>query len=330
MCLRGAIVFPENDLSVAWNRPLLPLADQRLSTVACYVWSVWRIAVTDWIEQRVRGMSPEALSEAIFAGRILYFEGLQPMRDLIACARRCIEAAFPEHDPTSAHADLDAEDYEERCAAMRKAFFTDREALQALEAALVAAGVDGESTYRDRLVLRVSPPGASSYRRGFGTIPPHRDSWGSGLMNQINWWLPVFPITKERTLAIFPAHWTAPVKNDSRGWNWREAGRNPGVALLPTAQSELDRSGEIRVVVEPGTLVAFSAAHLHASVKNTTNAARFSCESRTVSIDEFRSGNGAPDIDGGDVQPVLEWFVRLGDGEPLTSRADLPDTHSRQ
>ncbi len=329
MCLPGVIVFPENDLSVAWNRPRLPLAGQILSTVTCYAWSVWRIAVTDWIERRVKGMSPEALSDAIFAGRILYFEGLQPMQDLIACARRCIDATFPGHDPVSAHTQLDQKSYEERCAAMRKAFITDRKALRALEASLTAAGVDGHATYRDRLVLRVSPPGALGYRRGFGTVPPHRDSWGSGLMNQINWWLPVYPITKERTLAIFPAHWKDPVKNDSRGWNWREAGKNPGVALLPTAQSDLDRSGEIRVVVEPGTLVAFSAAHLHASVKNTTNAARFSCESRTVNIDELRSGNGAPDIDGGGVQPALEWFVRLGDGEALTPRADLPDTLSR-
>ena len=167
-------------------------------------------------------------------------------------------------------------------------------------------------------MVRVSPPDATGYSRGFGTVPPHRDSWGSGFLSQINWWLPVYPVTEDRTLTIFPAHWNKKIKNDSDGWDWRRAGKNADVPLLPTAQAAPDRTSEIRLAVEPGTLVAFSAAHLHASVSNSTTFARFSCEIRTLSLDDLRHGRGAPNIDGGVVTPAFNWFRRFGDGEKLS------------
>ena len=276
-----------------------------------------------WLERRSLGATHKELSEAIFAGRILCFEGLEPVRDLVAVARRYARSAFPNIDPVTAHQSFGKEEYAARYDGLRQSFLNDEQANGLAEAALAAAGVDQETSYRDALVVRVSPPDMAGYRRGYGTVPPHRDSWGSGIMCQINWWLPVFPVTRERTLAIFPAHWTKRIENDSDGWNWRRAGKDPDVPLLPTAGPQPDRSGEIRLVVEPGTLVAFSAAHLHASVANTTHHARFSCEIRTFSHDDLRLERGAPNIDGGSVSPAFSWFRRLGDGAKL-SRAPAP------
>jgi len=270
-----------------------------------------------WLERRTVDAMPEELSEAIFAGRILCFERLAPVLDLVAAARRCAKAAFPNEDPVTAHCSMDAQDYAARYEKMRRSFLNDDEANSAVEAALKAAGGASQVSYRDALVVRVSPPDAADYSRGFGTVPPHRDSWGSGFLSQINWWLPVYPVTEDRTLAIFPAHWSKKIKNDSDGWDWRKAGKDADVPLLPTASGNIDRTGEIRLLVEPGTLVAFSAAHLHASVSNSTIFARFSCEIRTLSLDDLQQGRGAPNIDGGAVTPAFNWFRRLGDGEKL-------------
>lgn len=275
--------------------------------------------MTEWLESRVEGLTPEELSQAIFAGRILQFEDLAPMEDLVAAARRCIEDAFADIDPLTAHQHLETKDYAARYAAIRKAFLADTQASRALEAALVAAGADPHTTYRDRPILRVSPPDTRDYRPGYGAIPAHRDTWGSGISCQINWWLPVYPVTAERTLAIFPAHWSKKIENDSEGWDWHRAGKDPETPLLPTALAELDRSGEIRLVPEPGTLVAFSGAHLHASVPNSTPLARFSCETRTVSAADLRAGRGAPNIDGAPVEPAFSWFSGFNGGESLAS-----------
>lgn len=274
--------------------------------------------MSDWIDRHSKGLSPVALSKAIFDGRILYFENLAPVDDVIAIARRCIEHAFPGLDPLTAHQHIDRAAYEACYGAARAAFLDDNGARQAIEAALTDAGIDSGVTCRDRSILRVSPPDTPDCAKGFGTVPPHRDSWGSGLSCQINWWLPVYPVTAERTLALFPAHWAMPIANDSEGWNWRRAGREPGIPLLPTAQDEPDRTGEVRLLADPGTLIAFSAAHLHASVPNTTEEARFSCETRTVSIDDLRRGAGVPMIDGAPKAPALQWFRRLGGRRPLS------------
>ena len=274
--------------------------------------------VSDWIVRHKAGLTAEALSDAIFAGQIVVFEDLPAIQDLIAAGRGLTERVFATTDPVAAHLEMSADDYQARYLELRRAFSQDATIRDAFEAALQVAGVDGQATYCDRFVLRISPPEMKGHRRGFGLVPPHRDSWGAGLSCQINWWLPLYPITRDRTLAIYPVHWTTPIANDADGWDWRQAGRVPEVPLLPTAKTLPDRSGEIRLVVDPGMLVAFSAAHLHATVPNTTSEARISAETRTVALADLTSGRGAPDIDGGDVPPALDWFRQLGGGDRLS------------
>jgi hypothetical protein len=46
--------------------------------------------------------------------------------------------------------------------------------------------------------------------RGF-----HRDTWGTNLYAQVNWWAPVYPITAGRTVALYPTLWSRPVANTS-------------------------------------------------------------------------------------------------------------------
>ena len=273
--------------------------------------------MSDFIERRANGMSHEELSEAVFDGRVVCFEQLSPVQALIAEARCIVTASFDDPEPLTAHQRLSQSAYETCYAAARREFQQNAKVARGMEAALAAAGLEISRCYRDRFVLRVSPPEAQYYQRGFGAIPPHRDSWGSGISSQINWWMPVYPLTADNTMAIFPAHWTKPIENDSDGWDWTRAGKDPEVPLLPTAKGMPDRSGEIRLDIEPGTLVAFSGAHLHASVPNTTAYARFSCETRTVSVRDLAVNRGAPSIDGADVPPAYAWFRRFGDGELL-------------
>lgn len=60
-------------------------------------------------------------------------------------------------------------------------------------------------------------------------LPIHRDTWGSGVQQQLNWWLPIYPVQEGRTLQLFPAHFAVPVENTSATWNvkefvkWRDA-----------------------------------------------------------------------------------------------------------
>ena len=49
---------------------------------------------------------------------------------------------------------------------------------------------------------------------------PHRDTWYSAHTAQLNWWLPVYSIVSERSMAFHPAHWSKGVKNGSSEFNY--------------------------------------------------------------------------------------------------------------
>ena len=66
-----------------------------------------------------------------------------------------------------------------------------------------------------------------------------------------------------------------------------------------------------------GTLAAFSAAHLHAGVLNTTRLTRFSVETRTVNLHDLLAKRGAPNVDGLGERPGYQWFHRVTDGMSL-------------
>ena len=54
---------------------------------------------------------------------------------------------------------------------------------------------------------------------------------------------------------------------------------------------------ELIVVPPPGAVMLFSGAQLHASIPNTSGAARFSVDFRTVDVADLLAGRGAPLVD---------------------------------
>lgn len=275
----------------------------------------------DWIEYSGNGFEPDVLAEKIFSGRILVFDGLPAMAQLVEKTRELLNSAFDGLSPTSAFDTLGAENYRARMKRARSRFLKNEEIGGLYRRALIAAGADPKTTYIDKLSLRSAPPFDAPYAPGFGTLPPHRDSWGAGLDCQINWWLPFYEITAERTMAIFPHYWDRPIANDSAGWDWQRAMKEPGYPKLPTAQEPVDWSEAITLVVPPGALVAFSASHLHATVPNTTRQARISSDTRTVDLAHLQQARGAPNVDRGAIAASLDWFRHIETGQALSQSA---------
>lgn len=77
----------------------------------------------------------------------------------------------------------------------------------------------------------------------------------------------------------------------------------------------------LRVVVDPGDVVVFSAAHLHRSVPNRTARHRFSTEVRTLHLPDVIRSVGAPDVDGSSGKPKLQWFWSMANG-PVDKASD--------
>ena len=259
---------------------------------------------------------------SVYGGDLLVFEKVPPMVDLCAYADALIREAVETDDPVRAQFGLERDEYLSRVEALQRRFRKDGTAKELFFAALGHVGVDLRRTYWDWLYLRVSPHGDEHAGRRTAGLGFHRDTWSSNVYAQTNWWAPIYPITAGRTVAFYPAYREETLKNTSRGWDLEEirAGRSDA-PVVPGPTETVDPASELRPVVEPGDLLCFSGAHLHASVPNTTGVARFSVEVRTVDAGDVADGRGAPNVDGEAPRAAVGWFRHVDDGTPLPASA---------
>jgi hypothetical protein len=266
-------------------------------------------------------LDDERRRELIYDGELLVFEGVEPMAELCGFADALIREELDTRNPVKAQFERHQDDYLARIGALQKRFREHPEARRLFLAALERAGVDLERTCWDWLYLRVLPSGEEYASGRAAKLGLHRDTWSSNVYAQTNWWAPIYEITPARGLAFYPNYWMGPLKNTSAGWDLDEirARRRAGepVALVPEPDEPVDTRSEMRLAPEPGTLLCFSGAHLHASVPNTTGAARFSIEVRTVDSGDAAQNRGAPNVDGAAPRVALNWFHRVRDGVPL-------------
>ncbi|MGF1470605.1 MAG: hypothetical protein ACFB50_02545 [Rubrobacteraceae bacterium] len=233
-----------------------------------------------------------------------------------------IREALGTSDPVRAQFELAAEDYAERIGGLQKRYPKNGLVKSLFREALERVGVEIDRTYWDLLRLRAFPHSEGPPENGLGRLGVHRDTWSSNIYAQTNWWAPVYQITAGRTIAFYPAYWSQPIENTSASWSLGKvrAARRAGdssVPVVPGLAEDLDPATEVRVVIEPGDLLCFSGAHLHAGVPNSTGLARFSIETRTVDADDAAAATGAPNVDGAAAEEHPQWFSRVADGAPL-------------
>ena len=258
------------------------------------------------------------LAERAFLGERILLSGLPALDALLDHARTIAFDAF--EDPVGDEARLDGEVWKERATAARLRFMRSDEAPDLLRALFVELGFDPETTYCDRAILRFQPGRDSCRSRRLRDLPPHRDSWGSNLMTQLNWWAPVFPVEPGATMEIWPDRFDRPVANNSAEWDLEALRAARGAyPLLPEADARPEEPGE-PVLIRPGELLCFSGAHLHASRPNRTGRTRISIDLRSVDIAD---ATGAPNVDGRAPHVAYDWFHRLSDGASLASASQI-------
>jgi len=270
------------------------------------------------------GLSTAELHARVFSGEILAFQNLPGAAIISDRATAIFADVFDSVPIDDAHTVLAPSELKSALLQVRQHFARDRAVRAAYSQMLRAAGCAPETTYADRFILRANAPVADFARDTRMVLPAHRDSWGSGITAQINWWMPLNPLDVGRTMIVYPDAFARAVANDSDGWDWRSSGK-AGVPRLPSVLDPQDPAlGEPRaLIVPPTTLVAFAGAHLHATAVNRTPLPRLSTDTRTVDREVWAAGLGAPDVDHGAVPPAVSWFNALADGSALTvPRAD--------
>jgi hypothetical protein len=265
--------------------------------------------------------------EFVYRGDLLIFKDVEPMAELCSFTDELIRESLGVSDPVRAQFELDGEAYVARIGALQMQYRKHPRVKQLFRAALERVGVELRRTCWDWLHLRVLPHGEGKAGRRTARLGIHRDTWSSNVYAQSNWWAPIYPITSGRTIVFYPGYWSRPVENTSGDWELEEirtqqrgqATPKKPVPVVPEPVGPVDPASELRVVVEPGDLLCFSGAHLHAGAPNMTGVARFSIEVRTVDTHDVADGRGAPNVDGSAPRVASDWFRHVVDDTPLSA-----------
>jgi hypothetical protein len=263
----------------------------------------------------------------LFEGGIVVLSPRSETRALIEHARAMVEKAFAPHDPLTVHQALPVERCVEILADLKPRFIHHPRSKRLIRNLLDSVGCDPEETYFDVPRLRTAMPKdylASGIAYAFH---PHRDTWYSAPLAQLNWWLPVYDLAPDNCLAFHPAYFDRPLANSSRTYNyyrWNAESR-PNAAkhvgkdtrVQPVPEEPVARASECRPICPPGGILLFSGAHLHETVPNTSQTVRYSIDFRTVSAADLGARRGARNVDSECTGTTLRDFLRVSDLEHL-------------
>lgn len=259
----------------------------------------------------------------LYEGHLFVYAANEATRELNQVARDLCEEAFAPWHPVEAQHHMPVETYVETLKELKPAFIHHPRSKDAIRRILGFMGCDLDKTFFDVPRLRT----ATSHEyltSGLGYVfKPHRDTWYSPPMCQLNWWLPVYPIASENAMAFHMHYWDRPIANSSNLFNyhvWNQTGRKEATELIKKdtrVQSEalepVELDPQLRVVTEPDGLLIFSAAHLHSTVPNSSGKTRISVDFRTVHLDELAIKGGAPNVDSACTGTTIHDYLRARD-----------------
>lgn len=266
----------------------------------------------------------------LYAGDIFIFSSTEGTRALINLARQMLEEAFAPCDPRTIHERKTPEEVVAILGKLKPAFIHHPECKRIIPQIMLEHGVDPESLYFDVPRMRSAYPSHFLSSGIAYAFHPHRDTWYSAPMCQLNWWLPVYPIEPDNAMGFYPRYFGEAVKNNSEIYNyyeWNTKHRATAVQHVksdtreqPKARQELEPV-TVRFLPPPGGIIIFSGAQLHETVPNSTNVARYSVDFRTVHYDDVVAHRGAPNIDSRCTGTTMRDYLRASDLAHLPEEA---------
>ena len=268
-------------------------------------------------------MDDDARRKSLYEGQLFVYTASPSAMELVRFARELVEDAFSGQDPELAQHHMPVEQYAALLADLKPKFIHHPRSKECLQGILRELGCDLSKTYFDVPRMRTST--SENYlTSGIAyAFHPHRDTWYSAPMCQINWWLPIYPIRPDNAMAFHPRYFREGVPNDSDRFNYYEWNANQrrnaaqhvksDTRWQPHASVPLELEPDIRLLPEVGGMILFSAAHMHSTVSNSTGRTRFSIDFRTVHLDDVEGFRGAPNVDSDCTGTSMGDYLRASD-----------------
>jgi hypothetical protein len=259
---------------------------------------------------------------ALYDGDIFVYSPSDAAAKLCALAEQLINEAFAPHDPRRIDRHLGMEDCAAILAKLKPAFIHHPECKRLLPEIICSVGGDPEAVYFDVPRLRSAYPTTYLTSGIAYAFHPHRDTWYSAPMCQINWWLPIFEITPQNCLAFYPKYFHRAIRNNSQIYNYGEWNRRSRIEAAKHVKSDTREQPKpqeavdtdlVKVICPPGGLILFSGAHLHETVPNTSGIARYSIDFRTIHYGDAVAHLGAANMDSRCTGTTMSDYLRCSD-----------------
>lgn len=272
--------------------------------------------------------------QELYQGQLFVYSPSPSSIALSAFAREMIQEAFGSLDPLKAQYSMPVEKYVDILADLKPKFIHHPKSKQFIQRILTEFGCDLNKTYFDVPRLRTATSDEYLTTGIAYAFHPHRDTWYSAPFCQLNWWLPVYEIQSENSLAFHPRYWTQPLRNGSDRYNyyqWNKDSRKNAAKHIktdtrdqPRPEEPVELDPQTRIVCKVGGIILFSGSQLHSTVPNTAGRARFSIDFRTVHLDDVIAKAGAPNIDSACTGTTLRDFICAADFSRLPEELVLP------
>ena len=268
-------------------------------------------------------LSDDMRRTQLYDGQLFVYSATDSSRALVSLARRLINEAFEGLDPETAQHHMSVEQYAAVLAELKPKFIHHPECKTLLPQILKDVGCDLEKTYFD--VPRMRTATSDNYlTTGIAyAFHPHRDTWYSAPLCQLNWWMPIYDLESDRSMAFHPRYWSRGVRNSSATYNYADWNRTSrfnaaqhvkqDTRVQPRPEEPMELDPQLRVITPVGGLLLFSAAQMHSTVPNTTGKTRFSIDFRTVNIDDVLAFRGASNVDSDCTGTTMNHYLRGSD-----------------
>lgn len=274
-----------------------------------------------------RKISDDDRRKELYKGQLFVCSPTANSLAFVEFARELIRDAFGGLEPTTAQYEMPVEKYVNILKELKPRFIHHPQSKAFLQAILLENGCDPELTFFDVPRMRSSTSDGYLTSGIAYAFHPHRDTWYSAPMCQLNWWLPIFEVEGGNVMAFHPHYFDQPIKNGSKDYNyqqWQQTSRKEAhkhvkkdTRKQPVPEEAIELDPQIRVVTPPGGLLLFSAAHLHSSVPNTTGSTRFSIDFRTVHLDDLKTLQGAKNLDSACTGTTMKDYLKVSNLENI-------------
>jgi hypothetical protein len=266
-------------------------------------------------------VSSDDLRRQLYAGNLVILTRLQALRNFVEYTREELAWLFSPHDPEQVHEHIDPLEMAKILGAWKPRFIHSERSRKLVRAIIAEAGFPAGGTHYDLPKPRTSFPVGHLTTCVAFAFPWHRDVWYSAPAQQVNWWLPIFPVRESNAMSFDLARFDRAVPNSSDTFDYYRNNASRLTTATQVTREVQARPGalnhepgqELIILPAPGEVLLFSGAQLHASIPNTSGRARFSVDFRTVDVADLMAGRGAPLVDVQCTGTAIRDFINVAD-----------------